>query len=39
MKDLLALNSWHDDWSQAKGLVFGLGVSGFSVADTLVELG
>ncbi len=33
------LNSWHDDWSGLKVAVLGLGVSGFSVADTLAELG
>jgi UDP-N-acetylmuramoylalanine--D-glutamate ligase len=30
---------WHSDWSKSKVAVFGLGKSGFSVADTLVELG
>jgi UDP-N-acetylmuramoylalanine--D-glutamate ligase len=33
------LNSWHSDWSELKAVVYGLGVSGFSVADTLNELG
>jgi UDP-N-acetylmuramoylalanine--D-glutamate ligase len=33
------LNSWHDDWSGLKVAVIGLGVTGFSVADTLAELG
>ena len=33
------LNSWHSDWSKTRVLVFGLGVSGFAAADTLVELG
>lgn len=33
------LQSWHDDWSGLRVLVFGLGVTGFSVADTLAELG
>lgn len=31
-------NSWHADWSSLSALVLGLGKSGFSVADTLVEL-
>lgn len=31
-------NSWHADWSNLSALVLGLGKSGFSVADTLVEL-
>lgn len=39
MKDLSQLNSWHSNWSGLKAVVFGLGVSGFSVADTLAELG
>ena len=39
MSKLDSLNSWHADWSNTKVVVFGLGVSGFSVADTLVELG
>jgi len=34
-----ALRSWHDDWSGLKVAVLGLGMTGFSVADTLVELG
>lgn len=34
-----ALSSWHDDWSGLNVAVLGLGVTGFSVADTLVELG
>ena len=36
---VLGLSSWHDDWSGLKVAVLGLGVTGFSVADTLVELG
>lgn len=32
-------SSWHADWSNLSALVLGLGKSGFSVADTLVELG
>lgn len=39
MTRLDELNSWHDDWSGLKVAVLGLGVSGFSVADTLAELG
>jgi UDP-N-acetylmuramoylalanine--D-glutamate ligase len=39
MADLDQFNSWHSDWTQLKVVVFGLGVSGFSVADTLAELG
>jgi len=39
MSNLDHLNSWHSDWSEVKAAVFGLGVSGFSVADTLNELG
>ncbi|TPW73806.1 UDP-N-acetylmuramoyl-L-alanine--D-glutamate ligase [Schumannella sp. 10F1B-5-1] len=38
-RDLAALTSWHADWSGLKVAVLGLGVTGFSVADTLVELG
>lgn len=34
-----ALSSWHHDWSGLRVAVLGLGVTGFSVADTLVELG
>lgn len=36
---LSELTSWHSDWSGLKVAVFGLGASGFSVADTLAELG
>lgn len=36
---VLSLTSWHHDWSGVKVAVLGLGVTGFSVADTLVELG
>lgn len=39
MSSLDQLNSWHSDWTKLKAVVFGLGVSGFSVADTLAELG
>ena len=31
--------SWHGDWSNLKAVVLGLGKSGFSTLDTLVELG
>lgn len=31
--------SWHGDWSTLKAVVLGLGKSGFSALDTLVELG
>ncbi|MFV0433228.1 MAG: UDP-N-acetylmuramoyl-L-alanine--D-glutamate ligase [Leucobacter sp.] len=34
-----ALSSWHHDWAGLRVAVLGLGVTGFSVADTLVELG
>lgn len=34
-----SLSSWHHDWSGLRVAVLGLGVTGFSVADTLVELG
>ncbi|MEV8337961.1 UDP-N-acetylmuramoyl-L-alanine--D-glutamate ligase [Leucobacter sp. NPDC077196] len=34
-----ALTSWHHDWAGLRVAVLGLGVTGFSVADTLVELG
>lgn len=33
------LTSWHADWTDLKVFVVGLGVTGFSVADTLWELG
>ncbi|KKI20170.1 UDP-N-acetylmuramoyl-L-alanyl-D-glutamate synthetase [Leucobacter sp. Ag1] len=36
---VLALSSWHHDWSVLRVAVLGLGVTGFSVADTLIELG
>ncbi|MFM6966835.1 MAG: UDP-N-acetylmuramoyl-L-alanine--D-glutamate ligase [Rhodoluna sp.] len=39
MVDLSQLTSWHSDWKGLRALVFGLGVSGFSAADTLAELG
>jgi UDP-N-acetylmuramoylalanine--D-glutamate ligase len=34
-----ALTSWHADWSGLRVAVLGLGRTGFSVADTLSELG
>lgn len=37
--DLQQLSSWSSDWSSIKVAVLGLGKSGFSVADTLNELG
>ncbi|GAA2091048.1 UDP-N-acetylmuramoyl-L-alanine--D-glutamate ligase [Pseudolysinimonas kribbensis] len=33
------LTSWRADWRGLRVAVFGLGVTGFAVADTLVELG
>jgi UDP-N-acetylmuramoylalanine--D-glutamate ligase len=37
---LAGLTSWHSsDWRGLRVAVYGLGVTGFSVADTLVELG
>lgn len=36
---ILGLTSWHADWSNIRVAVLGLGVTGFSVADTLCELG
>lgn len=37
--NLDALHSWDADWSELSVLVTGIGVTGFSVADTLAELG
>ncbi|WP_353114101.1 UDP-N-acetylmuramoyl-L-alanine--D-glutamate ligase [Microbacterium sp.] len=34
-----ALTSWHADWKGLRVAVLGLSVTGFSVADTLTELG
>ena len=34
-----SLTSWHADWSGLRVAVLGLSVTGFSVADTLAELG
>ena len=39
MTSLENLSSWHSDWKSHKIVVYGLGLSGFSVADTLNELG
>lgn len=39
MSRMAGLTSWNADWKGLKVLVVGLGVSGFSVADTLWELG
>ena len=39
MTGLENLSSWHSDWKSQKVVVYGVGVSGFSVADTLNELG
>ncbi|MFM6977991.1 MAG: UDP-N-acetylmuramoyl-L-alanine--D-glutamate ligase [Micrococcales bacterium] len=39
MVRLDSLTSWKSDWSQLRAVVYGVGVSGFSVADTLNELG
>lgn len=36
---LEALTSWESDWSGLRVVVAGLGISGFSAADTLIELG
>lgn len=38
-RDLNALTSWHADWKGLRVAVLGLSVTGFSVADTLTELG
>lgn len=34
-----SLTSWRSDWQGLRVAVFGLGMTGFSVADTLAELG
>lgn len=39
MSKLDDLTSWHSSWSELRVVIFGLGVSGFSAADTLAELG
>ncbi len=38
-RDLDALTSWSSDWAGLRVAVLGIGVTGFSVADTLIELG
>ena len=37
--DVDALRSWNDSWAGLRVAILGLGVTGFSVADTLAELG
>ncbi len=39
VRDVNSLASWHADWKGLRVVVLGLGVTGFSVADTLAELG
>lgn len=39
MRDLAGLTRWHSDWRGLRVLVLGLGATGFSVADTMRELG
>ena len=39
MASLTHLTSWHSDWQGLRVAVIGLGVTGFSAADTLAELG
>jgi UDP-N-acetylmuramoylalanine--D-glutamate ligase len=39
VRNLDTLTSWHADWIDLRVAVLGLGVTGFAVADTLVELG
>lgn len=39
MKDLEHLHSWNANWRNLRVVVLGLGVTGFSVADSLAELG
>jgi len=39
VRDPESLASWHADWRGLRVAVLGLGVTGFSVADTLAELG
>lgn len=38
-REVDGLRSWHDDWTGLSVAVLGLGKTGFSVADTLAELG
>jgi UDP-N-acetylmuramoylalanine--D-glutamate ligase len=37
--EVVALAGWNADWAGLRVAVFGLGLTGFSVADTLAELG
>ena len=39
MTDLSKLTRWESDWAGLRVVVAGLGLSGFSAADTLIELG
>ena len=39
MRDLSSLTSWNSEWRGLRVAVLGIGVTGFSVADTLIELG
>ena len=39
VRDLSSLTSWHSDWKTLRVAVFGLGVTGFAVADTLMDVG
>lgn len=39
MSDISSLTSWYSNWQERRVLVYGLGASGFSAADTLHELG
>ena len=39
MRDLDSLTSWTAEWAGLRVAVLGLGVTGFAVADTLIELG
>lgn len=38
-EDVAGLSGWNADWAGLKVAVLGLGITGFSVADTLAELG
>lgn len=38
-RSLDSLTSWHADWKGLRAAVLGLSITGFSVADTLAELG
>ena len=39
LTDLAKLTRWESDWAGLRVVVAGLGLSGFSAADTLIELG